>query len=242
MCRGCGTVTVQVSVQWLYRRWALQKATRHAVVGVHKGVCTARRILSNRAPPIPPTPEIAENNDVLSRMFFLGICMVRHTCSRLTHLGRFMLDVFWDVICSTFVEKQILKSSPTYPKWSHKVPNTFPNMSETKKTKICTNIIRKCSTHLRKCVPNIPQILQTYDKKTVPAVPGIETGTLRIRLQPLSASNPIGLIPSQQIGSPELSYESELEPKTHRNNLVAEKVTWAFSQLKKHFSEKQALC
>ena len=64
-------------------------------------------------------------------------------------------------------------------------------------------------------------------------MPGIEPGTLRIRLQPLSASQPIGLIPSQDKGSPELSYVSELDKNTHRNNLVAEKVTWAFSKLKK---------
>ena len=64
-------------------------------------------------------------------------------------------------------------------------------------------------------------------------MPGIEPGTLRIRLQPLSASNPIGLIPSQDKGSPELSYVSELDKNTRRNHPVAEKAVWAFSSLKK---------
>ena len=61
-------------------------------------------------------------------------------------------------------------------------------------------------------------------------------------LPPPSASNPTGLIPSQQIGSPELSYDSELETKAHRNNLVAEEVTLSFSKLKKQFYEKNEHC
>ena len=62
-------------------------------------------------------------------------------------------------------------------------------------------------------------------------------------LPPPSASNPIGLILSQEIGSPERSYVSELDKNTHRNNLVAEKVTWVFVEIRKNtFLQKQALC
>ena len=98
---------------------------------------------------------------------------------------------------------------------------TSPKMSE------------KCPKMCPEHTPKSSEISQKYDKKSLSVAPGIEPGTLRIRLQPLSVSNPIGLIPSQQIGSPWISYVSELE---------TEKVTWAFSKLKKHFSEKQALC
>ena len=71
--------------------------------------------------------------------------------------------------------------------------------------------------------------------------PGIEPGTLRIRLQPPSGSQPIGLIPSRDKGSPELSYVSKLETKTHRNNLVAEKA-FGFVRSKKGTFLKNKHC
>ena len=120
---------------------------------------------------------------------------------------------------------------------SGNVRNTSEHMAQTS-PKMSETCPKMCPEHSN----NSSTILHKYDKSTLSVAPGIEPGTRRIRLQPLSASNPIGLIPSQQIGSPELSHVSELETKTHRNNLVAEKVTWAFSKLKKHFSEKQTLC
>ena len=73
----------------------------------------------------------------------------------------------------------------------------------------------------------VPKVFLNMSEKyprTVSVGPGIEPGTLRIRLQPLSEDQPIGLIiPSQQIGSPRMSYVSKLEEQTARNNLVAEK-------------------
>ena len=64
-----------------------------------------------------------------------------------------------------------------------------------------------------KDVRTYSKVQQTYDHKSLSVVPGIEPGTLRIRLQPLSEDQPIGLIPSQDKGSSELSYVSELEKK-----------------------------
>ena len=106
--------------------------------------------------------------------------------------------------------------------------------------------VRNKSENRPKCLPNRSQILQKTTKNTIknhsrshpesnPVPSGSDSRTG-------SASQPIGLIPSQQIGSPRISYVSKLEKKTHRNNLVAEKAFGLFFRSKKHFSEKQALC
>ena len=54
-------------------------------------------------------------------------------------------------------------------------------------------------------------------------------------------SQPIGLIPSQDKGSPELSYVSELDKNTHRTNLVAEKAFGLFRS-KNTFLAKNTHC
>ena len=117
---------------------------------------------------------------------------------------------------------KISNFSQTYPKWSQKVPTAFPNMSAQ---------IRKMSERSPKQI----KILQTSPKHTItnhfrpwpewnPVPSGSDSRTG-------SAPQPIGLIPSQQIGSPRISYVSKLKTTTHRNNLLAEKVTWACSKL-----------
>ncbi len=59
----------------------------------------------------------------------------------------------------------------------------------------------------------------TYPK-TVSVRPRIEPGTLRIRLPDRSEDQPIGLIPSQERGSPRISYVSKCF--VPRSNIVAE--------------------
>ena len=146
----------------------------------------------------------------------------------------------WGKLCwtisRTFMFRHFLQQIDNFPNLLQMVPKGPQSIPKhvRRKSEKCP----KMSENLRKIVRNVSQTYpkffkNLYDEKSLPVVPGIYPGTLRIRLQPLSVSNPIGLIPSQQIGSPELSYVSELETKTHRNNLVAEKVTWAFSKLKK---------
>ena len=114
-----------------------------------------------------------------------------------------------------------------------------------KKIQKCPKIVRKCPKHLRKCVPNIPQNIQKIQKNTItnnsrscpesnPAPSGSDSGAG-------SVSQPTGLIPPRDRGSPELSYVSELDKNTHRNYLVAEMAFDLFFRSKKHFSEKQAL-
>ena len=122
-------------------------------------------------------------------------------------------------ICPKHVRKYSKNVRKHVPNMSENVRKISENMSQTS-PKMSEKCPKMCPGH----TPKSSEISQKYDKKSLSVAPGIEPGTLRIRLQPLSVSNPIGLIPSQQIGSPWISYVSELE---------TEKVTWAFSKLKK---------
>ena len=63
----------------------------------------------------------------------------------------------------------------------------------------------KCPKHLQ----NSSKKSQKYGKKSLSVVPRIEPGTLLLQLQHLSASQPIGLISSQQRASPRISYVSK---------------------------------
>ena len=138
--------------------------------------------------------------------------------------------------CSKNIQTHVPNISENVRKMSENMSQTCPKMSEIC-PKTCPKHLRKCPKNVRKRVPNIPRNIQKSlknmitnhsrshpESNPVPSLPS---------LPPLSVSQPIGLIPSQDKGSPELSYVSELETKTHRNNLVAEKVTWAFLKLKK---------
>ena len=93
-----------------------------------------------------------------------------------------------------------------------KGPQTIPKHVRTKPKK-CPKSIRKVSKKSPKSVRNISKIIkkksQKYGKQSLSVEPGIEPGTLRIQLQHLPASQTIGLISSQERGSPETSYVSK---------------------------------
>ena len=70
----------------------------------------------------------------------------------------------------------------TYPKSVKTVSNNVPKVSE-EYPKHVREISEKCPNMCPKHTPNSSKISKTYDKKSLPAVPGIEPGTLRIRLR-----------------------------------------------------------
>ena len=104
------------------------------------------------------------------------------------------------------VRKVSKNMSRTCPKMPEKCPNTCPEHVR----KPWKNTIK---SHFRPCPESNP----------VPS--GSDSGAG-------SVPQPIGLIPSQDQGSPELPYVSELDKNTHRNNLVAEKVFGLFFRSK----------
>ena len=107
-------------------------------------------------------------------------------------MGNIILDHFENFKFSTKYKK-IPKTSLTYPKLSQKVPKLLPNMPN-KKSK--------------------------QNPKTVSVGPGIEPGTLRIRLPDRSEDQPIGLISSPERGSVELAYVPN--KRGAYNNLVSQ--------------------
>ena len=110
-------------------------------------------------------------------------------------------------------------------KMSKNMSRTCPKMSETC-LKTCPGHVRKCPKNVRKHAPNMSENVRKPWKNTIkshfrpcpesnPVPSGSDSGAG-------SVSQPIGLIPSQDKGSPELSYVSELETKTPRNHPVGE--------------------
>ena len=137
--------------------------------------------------------------------------------------------------CPKSVEKHVPNMSENVRNMSKNMSRTCPKMSE-KFLKTYPEHVRKCPKNVRKHAPNMSENVRKPWKNTIkshfrpcpesnPVPSGSDSGAG-------SVSQPIGLIPSQDKGSPELSYVSELDKNTHRNNLVAEKAIWVFVRSK----------
>ena len=151
--------------------------------------------------------------------------MAKNTYFISIHIGKFISAHFEQFYVSTFFPKNLKilpnlsqmvpKGPQTIPKRVQKIPKNTRKMSEKcpknvrKVSKKCPKSVRKISKKCPKHLQNSSKKSQKYGKKSLSVVPRIEPGTLRIPLQHLSEDQPIGLIPSQQRGSPEISYVSK---------------------------------
>ncbi len=183
---------------------------------------------------------------VISQLF--GTRTATNTYLIPMHIWEIHFGSFQELICRFRFFQKSLKLSQTHPKWSpthsHTCPKQVQQMSgncpkhvRQISKNMSKQVSQTCPKNIRTCVPHMSQnilkcpthTIQNHSRpcpesNPVPSGSDSRTG---------SASQPIGLIPSQDKGSPTISYVSKLETKTHRNNLVAEKVTWAFSEIKK---------
>ena len=131
--------------------------------------------------------------------------------------------------------QHISKLSQTYPKRSQKVPTALPNISETnqKITESHPTMSEQISETVSQTCPKTVQHVKKHGK-TVSVGPGIEPGTLRIRLPDRSEDQPN---PVTRKGVSRNFRWIKIREKVPRKNLVAEKDLFTEKQYLR-FTEK----